>query len=112
MSPRGWKDYILDILDAIQEIFSFTAGMSFDVFRSDVKTIRAVELNFIIIGEAVNAIPQDIQDAHPEVPWHFMRAMRNRLIHVYFEVDPRLVWDTVNFSLDWLKKITDEIRKL
>jgi uncharacterized protein with HEPN domain len=21
--------------------------------------------------------------------------MRNRLVHVYFEVDPRLVWDTL-----------------
>jgi uncharacterized protein with HEPN domain len=28
-----------------------------------------------------------------------MRAMRNRLVHVYFEADPRLVWDTVENDL-------------
>jgi hypothetical protein len=63
------------------------------------KTIRAVELNFIIIGEASNAIPVEIQATHSEVPRHFMRAMRNRLVHVYFEVDPMLVWDTVKNDL-------------
>jgi uncharacterized protein with HEPN domain len=99
MSPRDWKDFIQDSLDAIQEIFSFTAGMNFEAFRSDLKTIRAVELNFIIIGEAVNAIPDDVQEAYPEIPWHFMRAMRNRLVHVYFEVDARLVWDTIKNDL-------------
>jgi len=99
MSPRDWKDFIQDSLDAIQEIFSFTAGMNFEAFRSDIKTIRAVELNFIIIGESVNAIPDDVQGAHPEVPWHFMRAMRNRLVHVYFEVDARLVWNTIKNDL-------------
>ncbi len=99
MSPRDWKDYIQDILIAIQEIFSFTSGTNFESFRNDVKTIRAVELNFIIIGEAVNAIPEDVQTNYPHIPWHFMRAMRNRLVHVYFEVDPKLVWDTVKNDL-------------
>ncbi len=24
-----------------------------------------------------------------------MRAMRNRLVHAYFSVDPQIVWDTI-----------------
>ena len=28
-----------------------------------------------------------------------MRAMRNRLVHVYFEIDARLVWDTIKNDL-------------
>jgi uncharacterized protein with HEPN domain len=69
--------------------------IDFDTFRQDVKTIGPVDINLIIIGEAANTIPDQIQRTHPEVPWHFMRAMRNRLVHVYFEVDPKLIWDTV-----------------
>jgi uncharacterized protein with HEPN domain len=103
MSPRTWEAYIQDILDAIKEIFSFMDEMDFDTFRQDVKTIRAVELNLIIIGEAANAIPNEIQETHPEVPWHFMRAMRNRLVHVYFGIDPILVWDTVKNDLPLLQ---------
>jgi uncharacterized protein with HEPN domain len=103
MSPRIWEAYIQDILDAIKEIFSFMDEMDFDTFRQDVKTIRAVELNLIIIGEAANAIPNEIQETNPEVPWHFMRAMRNRLVHVYFGIDPTLVWDTVKNDLPLLQ---------
>ena len=53
MSPRGWKERVQDILDAISEIQSFTRSLDFEKSRSDVKTIRAVELDFIVIGEAV-----------------------------------------------------------
>jgi len=38
--------------------------VNFERFRQDVKTIRAVELNFIIIGEAVKGIPDEVQDDH------------------------------------------------
>ena len=99
MSPRDWRERLQDIIDSAKEIQTFMSGYSFERFRQDQKTIRAVELNFIVIGEAVNGIPEEIQDAHPEVPWHLMRSMRNRLVHVYFEVDPQLVWDTVQNDL-------------
>lgn len=99
MSPRSWRERIRDILDAMAEIKAFTRGIAFEAFQCDAKTIRAVELNFIIIGEAASHIPEDVQRAHPEVPWHLMRAMRNRLVHAYFSVDPQIVWDTIYHDL-------------
>ena len=91
MSPRAWHERIQDILDAVAEVTAFTQGMAFEAFRYDAKTMRAVELDFIIIGEAASYIPEDVQRAHPEVPWHLMRAMRNRLVHAYLSVDPQIV---------------------
>jgi uncharacterized protein with HEPN domain len=99
MSPRAWRERIRDILDAVAEITAFTQGIAYDAFRNDAKTVRAVELDFIIIGEAANHIPEDVERAHPEVPWHLMRAMRNRLVHAYFSVDPQIVWDTIYHDL-------------
>ena len=99
MSPRDWKDRIRDILDAIAEIQKFTRGMDFESFRKDDKTIRSVEMNFIIIGEAANQIPDEIEEKHTEIPWSLMRAMRNRIVHVYFKVDEKLMWDTVQNDL-------------
>jgi uncharacterized protein with HEPN domain len=95
MSPRNWKERIQDILDALIEIRDFTEGMDFDAFSADTKTIRAVELNLIVIGESASRIPEEIEVKHPQIPWALMRAMRNRLVHVYFEVDEKLLWDTV-----------------
>ena len=31
--------------------------------------MRAVELDFIVIGEAANAIPDDVKTAYPQIPW-------------------------------------------
>lgn len=99
MSRRSWRERIWDILDAIAEIRTFTHGMAYDTFRQDPKTIRAVELDFIIIGEAAQHIPEEIQRTYPAVPWHLMRAMRNRLVHVYFAVDPQVMWETIHHDL-------------
>ena len=95
MSPRAWRERIRDILDAVAEIKAFTQGIAFEALRYDAKTMRAVALDFIIIGEAASHIPEEVERAHPEVPWHLMRAMRNRLVHACFAVDPQMVWDTI-----------------
>ena len=99
MSPRGWQDRIRDILDAIAEIRKFTSDMDYASFKADDKSIRAVEMNFIIIGEAANQIPEEVEEKYPAIPWHLMRAMRNRIVHVYFEVDQKLMWDTIQTDL-------------
>lgn len=99
MSPRGWQDRIRDILSAIAEIQKFTADMDFETFKEDDKSIRAVEMNFIIIGEAANQIPEEVEEAHTSIPWSLMRAMRNRIVHVYFKVDEKVMWDTVQNDL-------------
>ena len=57
MSPRGWQDRILDILDAIAEFETFTRGMDYEAFQEDDKSVRAVAMNFIVIGKAANQIP-------------------------------------------------------
>lgn len=83
MSTRGWDERVKDILDAIDEIDMFTAGMERETFQVDFKTVRAAELNLIIIGEAASGIPDDIQEKQLDIPWSFMKAMRNRLVHAY-----------------------------
>ncbi len=99
MSPRGWQDRIRDILAAIAEIQKFTAGMDYETFKNDNRSIRAVEMNFIIIGEASNQIPEEVEEQHTSIPWSLMRAMRNRIAHVYFNVDEKVMWDTVQNDL-------------
>jgi uncharacterized protein with HEPN domain len=99
VSPRSWQNRIRDILDAIAEIQKFTSGMDYATFKHDDKSIRAVEMNFIIIGEAANQIPKEIEEKYSSIPWSLMRAMRNRIVQVYFQVDEKLMWDTVQHDL-------------
>ena len=99
MSSRDWRERIQDIIDAIAEIDAFTRGLDFERFRRDQRTIRAVEMNFVIIGEAAASIPDEVEERHSDVPWQLMRGMRNRLVHAYFAVDEQIMWDTLQTDL-------------
>ncbi len=59
--------------------------------------------NLAILGEAVRGIPQELEAAHPEVPWDDMRGMRNVVIHEYFQVSLSIVWETVQVDLEVLE---------
>lgn len=83
--------------------------MDYETFRKDDKTVRAVEMNFIIIGESANQIPEEIQEKYPAVPWNLMRAMRNRIVHVYFQIDEKLMWDTIQNDLPPLTTILEKL---
>lgn len=109
MSPRDWQERIRDILDAVAEIQRFTENMNFEIFRADDRSIRAVEMNFIIIGESASHIPEEIEDKYPAIPWSLMRAMRNRIVHVYYQVDERLMWDTIQNDLPPLARSLEKL---
>lgn len=109
MSFRSWEERVRDILSAIREIQSFTKGMSFDDFKEDSKTLKAVMADISILGEAARYIPKEITDAHPEIPWSQMRGIRNRIIHGYFIVDPVILWDTVQNELP---SLVPDLKKL
>jgi uncharacterized protein with HEPN domain len=107
MSSRSWRDRVGDILEAIDEIRVFTAGMTREQLADDARTLKAVVADFVIIGEAATHVPDDVVEQYADVPWRLMRDMRNRLVHVYFEVDPDIVWQTVESDLP---KLVDQLR--
>jgi uncharacterized protein with HEPN domain len=90
---------IEDILEAIDEIVSFTDGMTFETFAADRRTARAVLYDFVIIGEAARHVPSEVEARHPSVPWGKMRGMRNVMVHEYPRIVLRTVWDTLQEDL-------------
>ena len=67
--------------------------------------IRWVE----IIGEAARGLTEELRQAHPEVPWRQMVAMRNVLMHGYFDIDVDLVWSVAENDLP---KLAAQIRAI
>ena len=62
-----------------------------------------------IIGEAVRSLSETLRQSNPEVPWAQIRAMRNILVHEYFDVDLEEVWVTVERDLPRLKGTVQHI---
>ena len=67
--------------------------------------VRALE----IVGEAAGHISEKFRETHPEIAWHKMIGMRNRLIHEYFRVNYGAVWDTVKNDLPDLIEVLKEL---
>ncbi len=109
MKRRDYRDYLQDIIDSINDIESFTAGMTFEDIIQDKKTINAVIRSIEVMGEAAKKIPNSIRDKNPSVPWKKMGGMRDKLIHEYFGVDNEILWKTIKYSLPGLK---DKIGKV
>lgn len=96
---RDYLDFLEDILNAIDETFEFTAGMTFENFMQDRKTINAVVRSLEVMGEAAKNIPEELRAQAPSVPWKYMAGMRDKLIHQYFGVDLGIVWAVVQEEL-------------
>jgi uncharacterized protein with HEPN domain len=104
MSSRDWTFRIQDILTCIEKIERYTAGMTMAEFKQKEITIDAVVRNFEIIGEASKHIPASVRNKYPDVPWNEMAGIRNILIHEYFGVDIKILWNTAKKDLSSLKK--------
>jgi len=101
---RDYKVYLDDILEAIDKIRTYTAGMSADSFAADSKTFDAVLRNLEVIGEAVKRIPDEIRLQHQQVEWKKIAGLRDILIHQYFGIDAEIIWDVVHNKLPELER--------
>ena len=81
--------------DAAREALNFSAGRDRTMLDTDAMFRRAVVSCIQEIGEAAVRVSLEARALLPDVPWRQIVDMRNRLVHVYFNVDPDLVWEVV-----------------
>jgi uncharacterized protein with HEPN domain len=97
--------WLFDIQSAIEEIEQFLPEVNrvFEIYKTDLKTKRAIERNLEIIGEAVKRITD--KDSSLEIT-HSRKiiSLRNRIIHGYDVISDELVWGVIINDLPQLKE--------
>lgn len=97
------------MLESAQEAVTFLAGANRSALDQDRKLTLSLMRLIEIIGEAASQVSKEFQAENPQIPWPQIVAMRNRVIHAYFDVDLNILWDTVK---DDLPPLITELEKI
>ena len=71
--------------------------------------IRAVTMDFAIIGEATKQVPEEIKSEYPQIPWKQMAGIRDKIIHGYAYIKLTVLWDAVSLDLPVLKPLIKDL---
>jgi uncharacterized protein with HEPN domain len=98
---RRRDDTILlkDMLDYARRAATAVEGASREALGTDAVLAGALERFLEVIGEAASRLEESTRESAPDIPWREIIAMRNRLVHGYFAVDPDILWTVVKEDL-------------
>jgi uncharacterized protein with HEPN domain len=99
---RNPAERLHDILEAIAAIERHLDGDK-TAFEHDELRQSWFLRHLQIIGEAARALPAEVRNLAPEIPWPTIIGMRNVLVHGYFDIDTDIVWQAVTADLPVLK---------
>jgi uncharacterized protein with HEPN domain len=71
---------------------------------SDGLVFDAVRIRLLEIGEAVKALPDELLDTQPGIPWRQIARMRDHLAHRYFDTAHAILQATVDDDLPELER--------
>ena len=85
------------MLKSARQALLYVDGLDLEAFLADSRTMDAVAMQFVTIGEmAVTAIHTNraFVERYPDFPWALARGMRNQIVHNYAETKFEMVWRT------------------
>jgi uncharacterized protein with HEPN domain len=83
------------MLDAAREAMRFTRNRRREELDHDRQLAWALVKAIEIIGEAAGQLSEESKAKLPGIPWRNIIAMRNRLVHAYFDINLDILWKTV-----------------
>jgi uncharacterized protein with HEPN domain len=99
---------LLDIAHHIALAIDFTAGLEYEAFRDDLRTLYAVTRCLEIISEASRRLPAALKARHSSIPWRQIAGAGNIYRHDYEDVAASFVWTTVKKDLAALRAVIEQ----
>ena len=108
MPPKD-RVRLLHMIEAAEAVATFVVGRMRGDLDSDTMLALALARAIEIIGEAASRLSQEMRDASAEVPWAGIIAMRNRLVHAYFDIDRDILWSTATVEVPALLSVLQSL---
>lgn len=103
------RERLLHILDAINTIQDFSKGITYKQYTKDLKLRLALVKLLEIIGEASGGLSDKITGKFSNVEWPVLKSIRNVLVHEYFGIDYKIIWNSIHNKIPELKQIIEKI---
>ena len=113
MSSEKSRQILRKIITHIDHTLEYCQGETFESFMSNRMLLEACIFNILQIGELSKlGLDEGFTRQYPDIPWHQMYGMRNRLVHDYEGVRLRIVWETISKDFGPLKATLESILNL
>jgi uncharacterized protein with HEPN domain len=100
---RSVLDRLKDIVDSADFAVQHAGGLDAGTLAISDQRRDAALFRIAVIGEAASHIPAEVQTLSPDVPWMRVKNMRNHIIHGYWQIDFRIVAETIALDLGPIK---------
>jgi uncharacterized protein with HEPN domain len=100
------KDYyiLLSMLETVEKIIRYTSNYhSADELYQNDRDFDAAMMNFIVIGEQVGKLTEELKSNNERIDWQKIYSLRNIIAHHYFGINVDIVWQIISIDLPKLK---------
>ena len=105
---RDDRERLRDNDEAIEKIEKYVS-IGYQAFIEDERTQIWIIHHLQVIGEASNHLSNELTEQNQDIPWADIVGLRNILVHQYFGIDLRQVWETAELDMPILKAKVREI---
>lgn len=102
------KGRLEHILNSINILLENKKRYSFEEVTNDPIIFYGFVKHVEIIGEAVYMLTKEFRATHTEVDWEIIEGMRHVLVHGYYKIKPKQLWDTIELDIPQLKPYIEQ----
>lgn len=95
--------FINHILEEAEYLLKEAEGLTYEDLLQNETLKRAFIRSLEIIGEASKNLSEPFKQKHAAIKWKEMAGLRDKLIHHYFGVNWKIVWDVIINRIPELK---------
>ncbi len=101
--------YINKIKEDLIFISRHMEQVSLEELSANEVLLDSMLFRMIQISENAKHISDPFRKEHPEIPWHALNGLRNRIVHDYGHVDLTIVYGTLSIDIPQLLTLINHL---
>ena len=97
------------MLEAMDVLIQFKERHSLEEAQADPVVYFGLVKHVEIIGEAVYKLTLAYRESHDQVNWADIERMRHVLVHGYYKIRPKQLWETIVVDVPALRPIIAQL---